>query len=174
MSCSQMNPRVGVVTFCVRTHPDFRADVLLHRRTEAARDEQGRWDVGGGALEYGETPQQAVYREIREEFGLTRADLVCPPELQAVVNVLRTGSHWVSWVYRVDVSMRAVVENCEPDKHELLGWQRWDPSAWPSPAHSMLRPIESMVYPAGSSRYVQTCNLVEDPDRGVLSVSGVS
>ena len=38
--------------------------VLLHRRTD-----NGRWALPGGAIEIGETADQAVVREVREETG---------------------------------------------------------------------------------------------------------
>jgi 8-oxo-dGTP diphosphatase len=42
--------------------------VLLGRR--AREPEQGLWDLPGGFLEPGETPEQCVRRELREETGL--------------------------------------------------------------------------------------------------------
>jgi mutator protein MutT len=45
---------------------DERGRVLLHRRSD-----NGRWALPGGAIEIGETAEQAVVREVFEETGYT-------------------------------------------------------------------------------------------------------
>jgi 8-oxo-dGTP diphosphatase len=44
-------------------------DVLLIRRNRAPSE--GLWTLPGGRIEPGETPEQCVAREIKEELGLT-------------------------------------------------------------------------------------------------------
>ena len=45
--------------------------VLIHRgRVLLLRNERGEWELPGGRLDDGETPEEAVAREIREETGL--------------------------------------------------------------------------------------------------------
>ena len=43
--------------------------VLLLRRTAAAGDAVGEWDLPGGVREAGETVERAAAREVREETG---------------------------------------------------------------------------------------------------------
>ena len=45
-------------------------DILLHLRAD-----NGLWGLPGGALEYGESIEQAVRREMHEEIGLTGFDV---------------------------------------------------------------------------------------------------
>lgn len=45
--------------------------VLLGRRMPQRRSYPGCWDVLGGHLEAGETPEQALIREVQEEAGVT-------------------------------------------------------------------------------------------------------
>jgi mutator protein MutT len=46
--------------------------VLIHRgRVLLLRNERGEWELPGGHLDAGETPEEAVVREIREETGLS-------------------------------------------------------------------------------------------------------
>lgn len=46
--------------------------VLVQRgRVLVLRNERGEWELPGGRLDDGETPEEALTREIREEAGLT-------------------------------------------------------------------------------------------------------
>ena len=47
---------------------DGTGNVLLQRRGPGARDENGNWDVGGGAIEFGESIDEAIRREVKEEL----------------------------------------------------------------------------------------------------------
>ena len=49
---------------------DARGRILLARRT-AGRDLAGAWEFPGGKLESGESVEQALRRELREEIGIT-------------------------------------------------------------------------------------------------------
>ena len=65
----------GVIT-------DVRGRVLLARRTQG-RDLAGLWEFPGGKIDPGETPEQALARELQEELGID-ADigepLICVPQ----------------------------------------------------------------------------------------------
>lgn len=39
---------------------DGKKNFLLQKRSKNCRDEQGRWDVGGGSMEFGEEWNQVV------------------------------------------------------------------------------------------------------------------
>ena len=61
-------PIAGVGAAIVRKDPDGTPSVLLIRRgTEPLR---GEWSLPGGAVELGETLQEAIRREVLEETGL--------------------------------------------------------------------------------------------------------
>jgi 8-oxo-dGTP pyrophosphatase MutT (NUDIX family) len=124
-------PRVSCVFIC----HDGAGRVLLARRSAGARDEPGTWDTGAGALEFGESFEAAVAREVTEEYTATPQEIA----MLGVRNVVRAEppSHWVAVVFAVRVAP-GDVRIGEPHKFDELGWFR--PDALPAPLHSQLRP----------------------------------
>ena len=121
------SPSVSVVFVC----HDGTGRILLARRSPGARDEPGTWDCGAGALEYGETFEAAVTREVVEEYSTEPLTI----EQVGVRNVLRGDSHWVAVVFRVRVDPERVRIG-EPHKFDQLGW--FEPGRLPDPRHSQL------------------------------------
>ncbi|MEV4704447.1 NUDIX domain-containing protein [Actinoplanes sp. NPDC049316] len=120
-------PRVSCVFVC----HDGNGRILLAKRSAAARDEPGAWDTGAGALEFGETFDEAVTREVREEYTAAPQEIT----MLGVRNVVRPGSHWVALVFAVRVDP-AAVRIGEPHKFDDLAW--FAPHALPQPLHSQL------------------------------------
>ena len=49
-----------------------QGDIYLQKRPEWKDIQPGRWDTAvGGHIDYGETPEEALRREVREELGIT-------------------------------------------------------------------------------------------------------
>ena len=49
-----------------------QGDVYLQKRPDWKDIQPGKWDTAvGGHMDYGETPEEALYREVREELGIT-------------------------------------------------------------------------------------------------------
>ena len=122
---------IGVnVSFIVH---DGNGRLLLQKRGPKARDEQGRWDVGGGAIEFGESIDQAVRREIREELGCEALDIefLTVYDAHREHNGLQT--HWVAIMHTVKVDP-AKVKIGEPQKIAEIGW--FTSHDLPSPLHS--------------------------------------
>ena len=59
--------KVAASNKCIVFHND---KILLLRRSETHPTRPGEWDLPGGLLDDGETPKEAVVREIKEETGL--------------------------------------------------------------------------------------------------------
>lgn len=120
---------------CVFVCHDGAGRILLARRSAGARDEAGAWDCGAGALEFGESFDAAVTREVGEEYATTPLEIT----QLGVRNVVRADppSHWVAVVFAVRVDPAAVSIG-EPHKFDELGW--FAPDALPSPPHSQLPP----------------------------------
>lgn len=58
--------RVGVGAII---HND-KDEIIIGLRGPKARDQHYKWELMGGLLEFGETPEEAVEREIQEESGI--------------------------------------------------------------------------------------------------------
>ncbi len=112
---------------------DGKGNVLLQKRGPNARDEQGRWDVGGGAIEFGESIDEAVRREIMEELCCEPLDI----EFLTVYDAHRehdgNKTHWVAIMHAVRVDPKKVKIG-EPDKIDELGW--FTSETLPEPLHS--------------------------------------
>ncbi len=125
---------------------DGHGNVLLHKRGQKCRDEQGNWDTGGGALEFSETFDDAMTREVKEEFGCD----VLEAKFLGTLNVLRqhngAPTHWVSICYAIKIDPNQVV-NGEPHKIEELSW--FTPDSLPSPQHTTLTKWIAMAVDAG-------------------------
>lgn len=98
-------PRVVVEALCRRD-----GKLLLVKGSRGLTE--GLWTLPGGFLRFGETPEECILREIREEVGLTGT----VRELAAVRSKLglQTRLHWTMLFYRVDVAGEPV-----PDPDEI-------------------------------------------------------
>ncbi len=115
---------------------DGKGNILFHKRGAKCRDEQGTWDCGGGSMEFGETFEDAVRREVKEEYGTE------PLKIEYIFtgNVLREHkgqpTHWIKNVHWVLVDPEKVRIG-EPDKIEEIGWFTLD--NLPLPLHSQIK-----------------------------------
>jgi len=114
---------------------DGKGNYIFHKRSEKCRDEHRKWDCGGGGLKFNEKLNDAVNREVEEEFGTKPLDI----KFMGVDEVFRehegNPTHWIAFRYRVLVDREKVINN-EPVKHEELIWCTLD--NLPTPLHSQI------------------------------------
>jgi 8-oxo-dGTP pyrophosphatase MutT (NUDIX family) len=122
---------VCVVYFC----HDGGGNFVMARRSENARDEKGRWDIGGGGLEFGEIVEETLNKEIREEYGTE----ILKYEFLGFRDVHRNHegrpTHWIALDFKVLVD-KTRVRNAEPHKFDETGW--FTLNSLPTPLHSQL------------------------------------
>ncbi len=92
---------------------------FLSQRGPQSRNEQGKWEFPGGSVDFGETLQQAIRRELEEEFGV----VIEVGELVAVANHIITdeSQHWVSPTFLCRI-VKGQPEIMEPEKCLQFGW----------------------------------------------------
>ena len=88
-------------------------------RGRGARNEAGKWEFPGGAVEFGEDLKQAVVREIKEEHGV-ELDIV---EFLSFENVIlkEEHQHWVAFTYLCRIK-NGEPKILEPHKCDQIGW----------------------------------------------------
>lgn len=121
---------IGIVFFC----HDGSGNFLMCKRSKNTRDEHGRWDPGGGAIEFGEPIEDALRREVREEYCTD----VIESEFLGFRDVHRVDekenkTHWVALDFKVLVD-KDKVKNGVPHEHIEIGW--FNLGNLPRPTHS--------------------------------------
>lgn len=133
-----MTPRAGIdytgIAVVFVCH-DNAGHFVMAQRGVNTRDEQGRWDIGAGALEHGLTLEQQLSKEIAEEYGTTVLSSQFLGFRTIVRDYNRETTHWVGMDFAVHVDA-ALVCNNEPHKLDAIGWYTLD--TLPSPLHSQL------------------------------------
>ncbi|MFZ2502805.1 MAG: NUDIX hydrolase [Nocardioides sp.] len=67
-----------MITYCHVILVDSRGWLLMQERDSHAWIDPDRWGFCGGSIEEGETPEQAIYRELSEETGITLTEGLDP------------------------------------------------------------------------------------------------
>ena len=86
-----------------------------------------KWQLAGGGLEFGETPQQALVREFQEELNVVPEIIYPYPLVRSVLrNYPRRQLHLVLLSYIVSIGSQIPI-NTDPD-HETadMGWFTFD------------------------------------------------
>lgn len=120
---------VTVVFFC----HDGKGEYLLAKRSTNCRDEHGTWEPGAGGLEFGDSVENTIQREVLEEYGTDVRSF----EFLGYRDVHREHegkpTHWITLDFRVLID-REKAHNAEPHKFDDVAW--FPLEAFPTPLHS--------------------------------------
>jgi 8-oxo-dGTP pyrophosphatase MutT (NUDIX family) len=128
---------------------DGKGNFLLHRRGPKCKDENGMWDFGGGKPKFGETLEDAVHREVKEEYGIGCRIQEKTPAYTLLRRQNRRLTHWIVIGYFVkgDIKKARIME---PGKASELGIFRL--GRLPRPLHSAI-PKELRIFRKEFGRY---------------------
>lgn len=93
--------------------------LLLTLRGKKAKNERGKWEIPGGAVEFGETIENALKREIKEELDI---EIEVLEMLQLCDHIIPyENEHWVSPTYICKIT-KGEPKILEPEKCDEIGW----------------------------------------------------
>lgn len=129
---------ITTVFFC----HDGHGKLFLTKRSKNTRDEHGRWDPGGGGLKHGESVENSMLREVKEEYGVKPLAW----EFIGYFDAFRTTpegipNHWLAMCFAVKVDP-SKVKLMEPDMVDDSGW--FSLSNLPKPLHSQFNKFMSI------------------------------
>ncbi|MFZ2025467.1 MAG: NUDIX domain-containing protein [Microgenomates group bacterium] len=94
--------------------------ILLCKRSQQAKNERGCWEAPGGAVEFGETLEHAIIREMKEELGI---ELEIQKQLPAADHIIPDDhQHWVPTSFICRIKNNKVPKIMEPTKCDAIGW----------------------------------------------------
>ncbi|NMC14045.1 MAG: 8-oxo-dGTP diphosphatase [Chloroflexi bacterium] len=103
-----------LATLCYIKHAG--KTLMIHRIKKANDMHQGKWNGLGGKLEPGETPEECVIREVREESGL----IIHNPTLKGILTfpLFANNEDWYAFVFTATQFNGELINSREGD----LAW----------------------------------------------------
>ena len=120
---------VAVAYFC----HDGNGKFIMAKRKNSTRDEHGRWDIGGGGLEFGDTVENTLRKEIKEEYCTDVLDYEFLGYRDVHRNHDGKPTHWIALDFKVRINP-AMVKNGEPHKFDKVALFTFD--TMPETVHS--------------------------------------
>ena len=108
---------VGVGIGAVIVNQEGR--IFLALRSQGAKNERGLWETPGGGAEFGETMEQTIIREMKEEYGFVIQPL---QQLHTYDHILKAeNQHWIAVTFLCKIKS-GIPTIKEPDKCGAIGW----------------------------------------------------
>ncbi len=95
-------------------------ELFLTKRGKKTRNERGCWEIPGGGVKFGETLQNAIQREMMEEYGVELELLEQFPTANHIITAEK--QHWVPTTFMAKIKKGQTPKIMEPDKCDAIGW----------------------------------------------------
>lgn len=83
------------ITIVVGVIRNEKGEILLARRHQPdLKSAHGKWEFPGGGIEFRETPEEALVREVREEIGLNVEIVRLIPKIFSEIQQQSSGEVW--------------------------------------------------------------------------------
>lgn len=149
---------VGALIFNEEGH------LLLSLRGEKAKNERGKWEIPGGAVEFGETFEQALKRELKEELGI---EIEVLEMLQMCDHIIQDEKqHWVAPTFLCKI-IKGVPVILEPQKCDQIGWFTLE-EAQKLPLSIVTKQDIAILKKRGQQENIGSAVIVQDKDGKVL------
>ncbi|MFA6896701.1 MAG: NUDIX domain-containing protein [Patescibacteria group bacterium] len=96
-----------------------KGEILLTKAKSSekrGKDYEGIWSMSGGTLEFGETCEEGLEREIMEELGINISDI----KLLNYNDYIKDEKHWLALNFSAQTKEEA--RNMELEKNEEMKW----------------------------------------------------
>lgn len=105
---------VGVLGLPVNKHGQF----LVTLRNDHYEKTHNKWQIAGGGMEFGETPEQTLMRELHEELGV-QAKIICDKPIVVTQTWAQPekSSHIVLIAYVVDIGNQQITLDGEASEY---------------------------------------------------------
>ncbi len=92
-----MNPEIPNRNYRI----SIKALILDETRTKflVVQEENGKWELPGGGIDWGESPEECLKREVMEEMGLTVTSMSKTPSYFFTGTLESNGLHFANVVY---------------------------------------------------------------------------
>lgn len=91
-------------------------ELLIQKRAMTKRVYPGMWAITGGAVDSGELPINALYREVKEELGIT----ILPEETELLLSLPRTYDFVDIYLVKKDIDINQIT--MQPEEVEQVKW----------------------------------------------------
>lgn len=114
---------------------DGKRRFVLSKRSANCRDEQGCWEYGSGSHEFGQSIEDTLVREIKEEYGADARNIQFLGTFEALRKLEDgTPTHWLHMLYSAEVDPDQIRNN-EPYKIDEVDWFTLDTLPTPLKPH---------------------------------------
>lgn len=98
---------------------DTEGKMLLSKRGPKAKNERGKWEFPGGGVEFGDTMEETIKREMKEELGITIETYQQLPVLDHIIR--DEDQHWITSGF-ISKIRKGTPTIHEPEKCSAIGW----------------------------------------------------